>query len=135
EIAYDKVSQNGVKQTVVLSEIFKNYYEKTQKPIMITEWSFPAYDSGLPCTYGAGMRVSTQLERAQAFEIYQEALFDMSYLVGSEFFMWVDPPKTGLKSTYKLDTNYGLVNEKDEPYTVVTNAAKQVNDNVYRIRK
>ncbi len=134
ETAYDQIKVNGVYQNVELSEIFAQIYNKAKQPIMISEWSFPAYDSGLPCTEGAGMRVDTQTERAKAYEIYQKALFNMPFLVGSEFFMWVDPPAEGLTKSYKLDTNYGLVNEKDEPYALVTSVAKATNGNVYSLR-
>lgn len=119
---------------ILMNELFKEFNEKAQKPIMISEWSFPAYDSGLPCTFGAGMRVDTQTSRAKAFEIYQKALFEMPFLVGSEFFMWVDPPASGILPTYPLNTNYGLVNEKDEPYALLVKAAKNINDLVYDVR-
>ena len=35
-------------------------YRVVRRPMIITEWSFPALDSGLPCKHGAGMRVDTQ---------------------------------------------------------------------------
>ena len=42
---------------------------------MITEWSFPALDAGLPCNHGAGQRVPTQRDRALAFTAFQKLLF------------------------------------------------------------
>lgn len=131
ETAYNNVILNSKKETLPLNEIFQSIYKKAQKPIMISEWSFPAYDSGLPCTIGAGMKVNTQSDRAKAFEIYQKAIFKMPFLVGSEFFMWVDPPAQGILSKSQMNSNYGLVNEKDEPYILLTNTAKKINNLVY----
>lgn len=110
-----------------LPEYFTKCHELARKPLMITEWSFPALDSGLPCLHGAGERFDTQEQRAQAFEIYQTMLFRLPFMVGSDFFMWVDEPALGISSTFPEDTNYGLVNEQDEPYPELTATAKRVN--------
>ncbi len=98
-----------------------------KRPMILTEWSFPALDSGLPCTKGAGMRVDTQAQRARAFEIYQTMLFAQPFMVGSHFFMWVDEPALGISSTFPENTNYGLVDEQGEPYDLLTAACRRVN--------
>ncbi len=97
------------------------------KPLMVTEWSFPAYDSGLPCKNGAGQRVDTQTERALAFSVYQKMLFAHPDMVGSDYFMWVDEPALGISKAFPEDSNYGLINEKDEPYELLTTAAATLN--------
>jgi len=107
------------------------WYSKAKKPMMITEWSFPALDSGLPCTHGAGQRFDTQEQRAKAFLIFQEFLFRKPYMVGSNFFMWVDEPELGISSTFPENTNYGLVNVNDTPYELLTKAATKLNPQVY----
>ncbi len=114
-----------------LPERFTEYYKQAQRPLMITEWSFPALDSGLPCRHGAGQRFDTQQQRTQAFEIFQQMLFALPFMVGSDFFMWVDEPALGISSTFPEDTNYGLVNEQDEPYKLLTAAARRLNPQVY----
>ena len=53
------------------------------KPLMITEWFFPALAIGLPCTHGAGMRVSTQGQRAACFSHFQTLMFSLPFMVGS----------------------------------------------------
>jgi len=104
----------------------REWYAKAKRPLMITEWSFPALDSGLPCRHGAGQRFDTQEQRAKAFTIFQSLLLRLPFMVGSDFFMWVDEPALGISSTFPEDSNYGLVNEKDEPYQLLTKAATKV---------
>jgi hypothetical protein len=95
--------------------------------MMLTEWSFPALDSGLPCEHGAGQRFDTQTQRAAAYTIYQSMLFETPYMVGSNYFMWVDEPALGISSTFPEDSNYGLVNEQGEPWPELTRAAAKIN--------
>ena len=123
--------ENGIAPGHV--EQFTEYYEQAQKPMMITEWSFPALDSGLPCKHGAGMRVDTQAQKAECFRIYQEMFFRLPFMVGSDYFMWVDEPELGIADTFPEDSNYGLVNEDDEPYAELTAMATRVNATVGKL--
>lgn len=116
-----------------VEEMLSERYKLTNKPFILTEWSFPALDSGLPCTHGAGQRFATQEERAKAFSLFQNLLFRLPFMVGSHYFMWVDEPKEGVSSTFPENTNYGLVNLRDEPYTSLVEAASRLNPLVYRI--
>jgi len=117
-----------------LSDLVR-FSQWTNRPLMLTEWSFPSLDSGLPCEHGAGMRVQTQMQRSKAFEIYQSTLFSLPFMVGSDFFMWVDEPALGISSTFPEDSNYGLVNEDDQPYEALTKAAAQLNPKVYEMHR
>lgn len=99
-----------------LSDAFKTVYDWIQKPVIITEWSFPALDSGLPCTHGAGQRFRTQTERSRASEIYARTLLSMPFMLGYVYFMWVDEPAEGVRATHPENTNYGLVRANNEPY-------------------
>lgn len=121
----------GVPADVV--DTIQDWREKTRKPMMITEWSFPALDSGLPCAHGAGMRVDTQAQRTRCFQYFQNLMFSLPFMVGSNFFMWVDEPALGISSTFPEDSNYGLVNEQDEPYPDLTNMARDLNPRVYEV--
>jgi len=114
-------------------EDMARWHEKTGRPMMVTEWSFPALDAGLPCKHGAGQRVPTQTERALAFTVFQKLLFATPFMVGSNFFMWADEPAQGISSTFPEDSNYGLVNVDDEPYELLTQAATRVHAHVYDI--
>ncbi|NSW58714.1 MAG: hypothetical protein HPY44_22100 [Armatimonadetes bacterium] len=114
-------------------EIFTDYYEQANKPLMITEWSFPALDSGLPCKHGAGMRVDTQAQKAECFRIYQEMFLRLPFMVGSDYFMWVDEPALGISDTFPEDSNYGLVNERDEVYEELTRMATRIHATAYSL--
>ncbi|MBI5683821.1 MAG: hypothetical protein HZC54_01950 [Verrucomicrobia bacterium] len=102
-------------------------YRVVRKPMIITEWSFPALDSGLPCKHGAGMRVDTQEQKAACYRIFANAMTDLPFMVGQHYFMWVDEPALGIASTFPEDSNYGLVNEKDETYETLVKTATEVN--------
>ena len=123
--------EQGVPASVV--ETIEGWQRKAGRPMMITEWSFPALDSGLPCVHGAGMRVDTQAQRAQCFTHFQTLMFSLPFMVGSNYFMWADEPALGISETFPEDTNYGLVNEKDEPYPELTEAARALNPRVYEL--
>ena len=93
-------------------------YAVVKKPFMITEWSFPALDSGLPCTRGAGQRFRTQEERTRATELFARTMLASPHVVGYDYFMWTDEPPEGVSDVHPEDSNYGLVNEKGEPYPI-----------------
>lgn len=116
-----------------VEEHLRKRFELCQKPIIVTEWSFPALDAKdsegkpLPCKHGAGMRVDTQEQKARCYAIFQRTIFTLPFIVGSHYFMWVDEPALGISSTFPEDSNYGLVNEADEPYQELTAIATKVN--------
>ena len=101
-------------------ELLAKVHERCGKPLMITEWSFSALDSGLPCLHGAGQRFFTQKERAKAIELFAKTMYGLPYMAGYLFFKWSDQPYFGRKSEKSENTNYGLVNAEDEPYPEVT---------------
>jgi hypothetical protein len=116
-----------------MPKAFADYAARCKRPMMITEWSFPAYDSGLPCEHGAGQRVATQAERARCYDVYQSDLMRFPFMVGSNYFMWVDEPALGISSTFPEDSNYGLVDVDDRPWPELTQTATRVNARVYEI--
>lgn len=113
--------------TTDMPEAMARYHRESRRPLLITEWSFPALDAGLPSRHGAGQRVPTQKDKARAYAIYQTALFSMPYMVGSDYFMWVDEPELGISSTFPEDSNYGLVDVNDRPWPELTSTAARVN--------
>ena len=100
-------------------DTYTEAYGHAKKPIMITEWSFPALDSGLPCTRGAGQRFFTQWERAKATDIFAQTLLSLPFAIGYDYFMWVDQPPLGVSLVFPENTNYGIVNIEDEPYPLL----------------
>jgi len=104
-----------------------DYYAVVKRPMIITEWSFPALDSGLPCQHGAGMRVDTQEQKAACYRLFANMVAEQPFMVGYHYFMWVDEPELGISSTFPEDSNYGLVNVRNEPYTTLVETATAVN--------
>jgi agarase len=89
-------------------------------PLMVTEWSFPALDAGLPCTRGAGHRMATQRERAEVSGRYVRVLAKMPYVIGYCYFMWTDQPPEGVSDSFPENSNYGLVSATGKPYVELT---------------
>jgi agarase len=116
-----------------LAAVFSTYYGMVERPMMITEWSFPALDAGLPSQHGAGMRVDTQEQKAQCYEVMQHLLFRLPFMVGSDYFMWQDEPALGISDTFPEDSNYGLVNEEDTPWPELTAMATRLNPLAFRL--
>ena len=98
-----------------LAEVFDEYHAVAKKPFLVTEWAVVGLDAGLPCKHGAGQRTSTQRERALVAEAFARFFMSRPYVVGYDWFMWVDEPALGINIDGE-DSNYGLVNEKSEPY-------------------
>ena len=111
--------------------ILMNIFETTGLPVMITEFSFKAMDSGLPNTKGAGRPVQTQEERADCFERYVTELMKLPFVVGYHWFEYVDEPAEG-----RFDgenSNYGLVRINDEPWEILTERMREVNGRIEEI--
>lgn len=107
------------------SQTLLRLYKMTGAPVMITEFSFKAKDSGLPNTKGAGRALETQKDRADHFEHYVKALAALPYCLGFHWFEHCDEPKEG-----RFDgenSNYGLVRINDEPWEELTERMKAVN--------
>lgn len=106
-------------------------HQLTGRPVMVTEFSFKAMDSGLPNTRGAGRPVPTQKDRADGFERFVTALMKLPYCVGYHWFQWNDQPAQG-----RFDgenSNYGLVKENDEPWELLTQRMTDVNGRIEEI--
>ena len=101
-------------------DVFKRVYDMVGKPLIITEWSFPAFDSGLPCQHGAGQRFQTQAQRAKASELFAKEMLAMPFVVGYDYFMWVDEPPLGITPAFPEDSNYGLIDNDGNAYPELT---------------
>ncbi len=120
----DVVSFNDYGQNAPVGTL-QNIHRITGRPIMLTEFSFKAMDSGLPNTKGAGKPVATQQDRADGFTRYVQGLIDLPFMVGFHWFEHADEPKEG-----RFDgenSNYGLVNIEDQPWETLVRSMTQVN--------
>ena len=120
-------------RTVGLEKHLRHCFARCGKPLIVTEWGFPALDARdsrgqpLPSVHGAGMRVDNQVQKADCYAIMQRDLFRLPFVVGSHYFMWCDEPAPGISKAFPEDSNYGLVNESDEPYLTLVATAEHVN--------
>ncbi|RLI24321.1 beta-agarase, partial [Candidatus Bathyarchaeota archaeon] len=122
----DVVSINNYSLTAPTG-ILRHVYEVTGKPMMVTEFSFKAMDSGLPNTKGAGIPLKTQRERAEHCKRYIDTLLTLPFILGYHWFQYMDQPKEG-----RFDgenSNFGLVKIDDEPYRLLVETFKQINFN------
>ncbi len=106
-------------------------YSVFGKPVLIGEFSFRGDDSGLPNTKGAGPRVKTQADRAAAFARYATAALSQPNVVGYHWFEHANEPKEG-----RFDgenSNYGVVNIRDEPYQELTEAMSRINSQAEKL--
>ena len=106
----------------LIAETFSKIGAVAGRPVMLTEWSFPAFDSGLPCLRGVGKRFDTQQERAWATALYARSVLSSPWVIGYDYFMWVDMPAKGISFRFPEDTNYGLVREDGTEYAELTQA-------------
>ena len=107
-------------------EALTQLHAATGKAVMLTEFSFKATDSGLPNTKGAGRVLATQQDRADYFDRYVIGLAQLPFVVGYHWFEYADEPAEG-----RFDgenSNYGLVNISDEPWTVLVTRFQAVNE-------
>lgn len=105
---------------------FDRIHRITGRPLYLTEWSFPALDSGLPSSSGGGMRVDTQAQRAECARLLQTLVFSLPYFIGSNYFMWVDQSPWG-RPGFAENCNYGLVREDDSAYAELTGMFAKLN--------
>ncbi|MBI2952727.1 MAG: hypothetical protein HYY30_00300 [Chloroflexi bacterium] len=103
------------------------------KPLLATEYSFGATDSGMPCTVPNGAVVGTQAERAQLYASYRRASVDSPYIVGDFWWNYVDPPLNGNKWGNE-NCNLGLVDNSDRPYLGFLNSMANENRSIYTYR-
>ena len=118
-----------------LVQAYQTYYDWGHRPMMCTEWSFPSLDAGLPSAHGAGQRFRTQAERAKATEITERTMLALPFMVGHDYFMWVDEPASGIAKSFPEDSNYGLVNEDGRPYEILTATFARVHQEAGRLRR
>ncbi len=105
--------------------IVRRLYQLSDRPILVAEFAFRATNSGLPNTQGAGPRVANQRARGAAYRKFVLRLESLPEAVGYEWFEWGDEPRQGRCDGE--NSNYGLVNILDQPYTVFVRAVTAAN--------
>ena len=110
-----------------VAERFAEIHGWCGRPLMVTEFAFPALDAGRPCLHGAGQRFPTQEGRAAATALFARVMLSLPYFAGYSYFMFLDQPASGIADDFPEDSNYGLINEFGVPYPEITAAFHDVN--------
>jgi agarase len=100
------------------------------KPFLISEFGWRARDSGLPNTYPPlQVVVEAQQDRADSYRNFGACLVNTGDVVGAHWFEMTDEPAIGRFDGE--DDNWGMVDEADDAYDLVVQAAAAVHDDAY----
>lgn len=127
----DVVSYNNYSHQAPVA-MLEHIHALTGRPVMVTEFSFKAMDSGLPNAKGGGSPVATQEDRASLFEAYVGAIARLPYCLGYHWFEYADEPKEGRFDGENC--NYGLVKIDDTPWELLTHRIQAVNSTLEQAR-
>ena len=116
----DLISVNYYHRWTPESERIGNWSTLADKPILITEFYAMAKDTGLPTHKGAGFKVKAQQDRAYFYQHFALGLLENKNCVGWHWFRYRDGW-----------TNTGIVNEKEKPYPLLTQAMRKINQQAY----
>jgi len=105
-------------------------------PFMVTEFyakSAQTFDN-LACKDGAGFFVKTQAERGLFYQNYTLRLLEAKNCVGWQWFQYTDNDPAGNPTDISSrDANKGIVNNRHEEYTELTDDMQIINKNVYNL--
>ena len=57
-------------------------------------------------------------------------MLSLPFLVGYDYFMWVDEPAAGISDAFPEDSNYGLINEQGDAYPEITSMFERLHREV-----
>lgn len=104
-----------------------------KKPVLITEFTARAADSGLPSSFGnPGPILPTQDGRADAYRTFINEMLKRPYVVGIHWFPYADDPAVG--SRLDQSNNWGLVDVTDTPYFSLVLRMEEYNQHIYQQR-
>ena len=105
-------------------------------PFMVTEFyakSSETFDN-LACKDGAGFFVKTQADRGLFYQNYTLRLLEAKNCVGWQWFQYTDNDPAGNPTDISSrDANKGIVNNKHEEYTELTDDMTLINKNFYKL--
>lgn len=96
------------------------------QPVIVSEYSFHALDgrSGNRNTFGFPAQVADQKARARGYRLMTTRLARLPYVVGADWFQWMDEPPSGRVRDGE-DVNFGIVDVSDEPYEMLVEAVRE----------
>lgn len=101
----------------------------TGKPLVVSEWTYRAADSGLPNTWLPQFpTLATQADRADAYSAYVRRALARPYLLGVHWFKYTDFPAEGRSNGE--NSNQGITDIDDDLWTALTDRMRIVNEGV-----
>ncbi|HZL37291.1 MAG TPA: hypothetical protein VFC78_18370 [Tepidisphaeraceae bacterium] len=106
-------------------ETFRMISRESEQPILISEYSFHALDgrSGDRNTIGFDAQVLDQQARGDAYRLFTTRLARVPYIIGADWFQWMDEPPSGRASDGE-DANFGVVDVDDHAYKPLAQAIR-----------
>jgi autotransporter-associated beta strand protein len=130
----DVISVNHYSQWTPDINRIRMWERESGRPVIISEWYVKGADSGMANNTGAGWVVHTQTERGLFYENFTLALLESKVCVGWHWFKYTDndPTDAGADPS-NIDSNKGIVSNRYDPYDDLLNAAKRINERVFRL--
>ncbi len=131
----DVVSVNYYSGSKVPERTLAKFFVPTQKPLMITEFSWRSKEnqSGNPNSRGAGAVLLTQAERAAHYREFVEDLAQYPMVIGICWFEWADQSPQGRFDGE--DSNYGVVDIRHGRYQSLLSAMKESNGKLHTLHE
>ena len=103
------------------NSILRDIHERSDRPIIIGEWSVPAVESGLyddpdNLDWSWPQTVPTQTDRARQAACVTIDFYNLPFIIGAHWFIWYD------FDSGERRANRGLFKANDEPWTEVIDA-------------
>ncbi|MEI6076464.1 MAG: hypothetical protein WCS94_12855 [Verrucomicrobiota bacterium] len=107
-----------------------NLPDGLDRPIIIGEFHFPAWDRSFAANAGCGRLCEVQ--RADCYWYYLTGALDNPLIVGTHWFQYLDQPLTG--RTDGENFPIGFVDVTDTPYNELTKVTRELGDHLYARR-
>lgn len=130
----DVVSVNYYGKWTPEIEQMRMWESESGRPVMISEFYVKGEDSGMPNTTGAGWVVRNQNDRGLFYQNFVLDLLESEVCVGWHWFKYADnDPDDPDADPSNLDSNKGVVSNRYDPYTDLLEAARCINERIYRL--
>ncbi|MEZ0296566.1 MAG: sugar-binding protein [Candidatus Methylacidiphilales bacterium] len=127
----DIVSINYYTYAIEEGFLKKVYEWSGHKPMIFSEWYYATTDHGL----NGGKELKDQSERAKGYRNYIEQSAALPFVVGSQWFIYMDQSITGrfFEGFNGEGANTGFVDVTDRPYQEMVDAAKVTHARIYDV--
>lgn len=105
----------------------------TERPLLISEFSFRGADTICPGTLGAPPMVATQTDRAVGYLSYVSSVASLPFFVGATWYMYQDDSPMLPWDAYGEDCNFGIVDSEGRRYAVLTETMRATNAAIFEI--